>query len=194
MPRVGCHLLEIPWIPTPPSVVHRALREAWVTEQDVVYDLGCGDGRVPIIAVRDYGVSRGVCVELNPLLVEAARIRAREEGVYHLVDVVEADLYTFPLRGATLVYLYLYQSVLNEIKRRLEEELDVGARVVTLDFRIPGWVPVVVRRFEDEAGRVRTIHVYVVGASDEASRRGERIGWRPGRAFRVLLECGDRRR
>jgi len=155
-----------PWVPSPPSVVRVALEAAWANKCDVLYDLGCGDGRVLVIAARDFGVRKAVGFEVDGLLVEAARIYAREYGVEDRVVVFERDLFEADLREATLVYLYLFQSINEKLKPKLEKELRPGARVVTLDFPVPGWVPVRVVRKVDEAGRIRTIRVYVVGISD----------------------------
>lgn len=174
-----------PWVPSPPSIVRVALKAAWANRCDVLYDLGCGDGRVLVIAARDFGVRKAVGFEVDKLLAEAARIHAREYGVEDRVVVVEKDFFEADLREATLVYLYLFQSINERLKPKLERELRPGARVVALDFPVPGWVPVKVVRSVDEAGRVRTIRVYVVGVSNTRYRvRGiGDNGWSAVRAW-----------
>ncbi len=158
--------LTVPWIPSPLRVVYKALELAWVGPCDVVYDLGAGDGRVVIIAARDFGARRAVGVELDPLLAEAARVKARLEGVEDRVEIVEADFFTVDVSEATVVYLYLYMSVNEALRPKLERELRPGARVVAVDFPVPGWVPVLVRRLRDESDLVRTLRLYIIGLSD----------------------------
>jgi len=155
-----------PWVPSPPSVVRAALEAAWANRCDVLYDLGCGDGRVLVIAARDFGVRKAVGFEVDGLLAEAARVYAREHGVEDRVVVFEKDFFEADLREATLVYLYLFQSINERLRPKLERELRPGARVVALDFPVPEWSPIRIVRRVDEAGRVRTIRVYVVGVSD----------------------------
>ena len=155
-----------PYIPAPVSVVRAALEAAWVNPCDRVYDLGSGDGRVVVIAARDYCVEKAVGVEIDPVLVEASRAYARMYGVADRVEIVEGDFYSTSIRGASLVYLYLYRSINEALRPKLERELRPGARVVAVDFPVPGWVPLYVRRLRDEADILRSIHVYVIGLSD----------------------------
>lgn len=155
-----------PYIPAPVSVVRAALEAAWVNPCDTVYDLGSGDGRVVVVAARDYCVEKAVGVEIDPVLVEVSRAYARMYGVADRVEIVEGDFYSASIRGASLVYLYLYRSINEELRPKLERELRPGARVVAVDFPVPGWVPLYVRRLRDEADILRSIHVYVIGLSD----------------------------
>ncbi len=155
-----------PFIPTPLSVVHAALRAAWVTPCDIVYDLGAGDGRVVVIAARDYCVKKAVGVEIDPVLVEVARAYAKIHGVADRVEIIEEDFMKVSLEDATLVYIYLYKSINEVLRPKLEAELRPGARVVTVDFPVPGWTPVYVKRLRDEADILRSVHVYVIGLSD----------------------------
>ncbi|ABM80145.1 50S ribosomal protein L11 methyltransferase [Hyperthermus butylicus] len=166
-----------PWIPTPVSVVYAALEAAWAGPCDVVYDLGSGDGRVVVIAARDFCVEKAVGVEIDPALVEVSKAKARMEGVADRVEIIEDSFFNVSLRGATLVFLYLYKSINEQLRPKLEEELEPGARVVTIDFPVPGWLPVRVRRLRDESDILRTIHVYVIGISDTHwARRGIELG------------------
>lgn len=162
-----------PFVPTPLTILHAALRAAWVTPCDTVYDLGAGDGRVVVVAARDYCVSRAVGVEIDPLLAEVARAYARMYGVSDRVVIVEEDFMKTSISDATLVYIYLYKSINEALRPKLEAELSPGTRVVTIDFPVPGWVPVYVKRLRDESDILRTIHVYVIGLSDSywSSRR-----------------------
>ncbi len=161
-----------PYIPTPLSVVYEALRFVKPTPCDVLYDLGCGDGRVVVIAARDFGVKKAVGVEIDEALATIAALRAREEGVGDRVEIVEGDMFEVDVSPATIVYIYMYASVNERLAPKLERELRPGARVVTIDFPVPDWVPVRIRRVGDEAGRLRTIYLFVRGVSD--ARRVER--------------------
>jgi len=169
--------VRAPFIPAPLSVVRAALEAAWVGPCDTVYDLGSGDGRVVVLAVRDYCAAKAVGVELDPFLAEVARAYARIYGVSDRVEIREEDFYETSLGDATVVYLYLYASINEQLRPRLEEQLKPGARVVTVDFPVPGWLPLYTRRLQDEAGIVRTVHVYVIGLSDgRHAARGRELG------------------
>ena len=153
--------------------MYEALSLARVGPCDVIYDLGCGDGRVVVIAARDFGVRKAVGVELDEALATIASLRAREEGVADRVEIIEGDMFSVDVSEATVVYIYMYASINELLAGKLERELKDGTRVVTLDFPIPSWTPIRIRRFEDEAGRRRSIYLYVKGISD--SRRVERM-------------------
>ncbi len=173
-----------PWIPAPMEVVRTALEAAWTGPCDILYDLGAGDGRVVVTAAAEYGVEKAVGVEIDDVLAEVIRVKAREKGVVDRVVVVEDDFFRVGLGEATIVYTYLYMSVNKALKPKLERELEPGARVVTVDFPVPGWEPVRIRRVVDAAGRPRTVFVYMVGVSN-ASRLGEE--YRETRPIRALL-------
>ena len=175
-----------PWIPTPISVVYAALEAAWAGPCDTVYDLGSGDGRAVVIAARDFCVKKAIGVELDPVLVEVSKAKARMDGVADRVEIIEGDFFEVNLRDATLIYVYLYRSINEALRPKLEEELRPGARVVTIDFPVPGWTPLYTRRLRDESDILRTVHVYVIGVSDQRwTRRDEKL---PGDA-RHLLEA-----
>jgi protein-L-isoaspartate O-methyltransferase len=162
-----------PWIPAPLTAVYAALELAWASPCDVLYDLGSGDGRVIVIAARDFCVRKSVGVEIDPALVEVARAKARMEGVEDRVEVIEGDFFTVTLSDATIVYLYLYKSVNERLRGKLESELRPGTRVVALDFPVPGWLPVRVKRLRDESDILRSIYLYIIGISDGRwGRRG----------------------
>jgi SAM-dependent methyltransferase len=122
-----------PFIPTPEEVVDRMLTLAEVTSRDVVYDLGCGDGRIPIAAARKFG-ARGVGVDIDPKLVEQSRTNARAAGVEALVDFRVADAMTTDVSGATVVTLYLLSSSNAKLRPMLTRQLKPGARIVSHAF------------------------------------------------------------
>ncbi|HKA33226.1 MAG TPA: class I SAM-dependent methyltransferase [Candidatus Binatia bacterium] len=129
---------EVPYWPTPIEVVDQMLEMAGVKSGDIVYDLGSGDGRIVIRAAKKYG-ARGVGVELDSWLVDAARKKAREEGVANLVEFRVGDAAMVDLRGATVVTLYMLPWFNDAMKDKLRAELKPGARVVSHDYGIAGW-------------------------------------------------------
>jgi SAM-dependent methyltransferase len=131
---------DVPYVPTAESVGARMLEVASVTEEDVVYDLGSGDGRIPITAAKEFG-ARGVGVEIDSALVAKARAKAREAGVADKVRFVQGDLFNADLSEATVVALYLWPEVNIQLRPKLLEELDPGDRIVSHDFRMGDWEP-----------------------------------------------------
>jgi cyclopropane fatty-acyl-phospholipid synthase-like methyltransferase len=131
---------EVPYWPTPIEVVDQMLDMAGVKSGDVVYDLGSGDGRIVIRAAKKYG-ARGVGVELDSWLVEAARKKAQEEGVDKLVEFRAGDAAEVDLRDATVVTLYMLPWFNDAMKDKLRAELRPGARIVSHDYGIAGWLP-----------------------------------------------------
>ena len=130
---------DVVFIPTPQPVVEAMLQLAGVKKTDVVYDLGSGDGRIVITAARKYG-ARGVGIELDPDLVKQARQNAVDAGVADRVRFVTQDFFTTDLRPATVVTLYLLQSLNERLRPKLVRELRPGARVVSHVFNMgPEW-------------------------------------------------------
>lgn len=127
-----------PYVPTPEHIVLRLLRLADVSSDDVVYDLGSGDGRMVILAAKEFG-ARGVGVEIDPDLVQKARRSAERAGVSHLVEFRQGDLFETSLKDATVVTLYLWPDMNNRLRPKLRRELDPGDRVVSHSFDIDGW-------------------------------------------------------
>jgi SAM-dependent methyltransferase len=144
---------DVPYEPTPHAVVKGMLDLAEVRSGDVIYDLGCGDGRIVIAAVRRPGV-RGVCVEIDPDLVRQSRENAAREGVADKIRFVEGDLFETPIADATVVTLYLWPHVNLRLRPRLLSELRPGTRVVSHSHDMGDWAPerrVVVRTRRKEA-------------------------------------------
>jgi SAM-dependent methyltransferase len=125
--------LDVWYVATPHEVVDRMLFEAKVRTGDVVYDLGCGDGRMVIAAAKKFG-TRGVGIDLDPARIKEARANAKAQGVDRLVTFRVADLFETDLREATVVMLYLLPEVNRRLKPKLFAELRPGARVVSHDF------------------------------------------------------------
>jgi ribosomal protein L11 methylase PrmA len=116
------------------------LELAEVTEDDVVYDLGSGDGRFVIAAAKEFG-ARGVGIEIDSQLVEQARNNARQAGVEDQVEFRQRDLFEANLHEATVVTMYLWPTMTDRLRPKLLSELSPGTRVVSHDFDIDGWAP-----------------------------------------------------
>ena len=160
---------SVPFVPTREEVMDLVMKALDLKKGDVLYDLGCGDGRVVIEAARRYPIKKAVCIEIRRELAEEARRNAVKAGVADRVVVINADFFKVNVSDATVVYMYLLTSVNEALRPKLERELAPGTRVVSLDFQIPGWKPVKI--LGDRAGWQRTIYVYVVGESGPSRRR-----------------------
>jgi SAM-dependent methyltransferase len=130
---------DVPYVPTPDEVVQSMLKLAGVQKGDVVYDLGCGDGRIVIAAAR-LG-ARGVGVDINPDRIREARLNAKQAGVEDQVEFIEGDLFTADIKDATVVTLYLLPSINLKLRPRLWSELKPGTRVVSHAFDMGDWRP-----------------------------------------------------
>jgi SAM-dependent methyltransferase len=152
-------LIFIEYVATPHDVVVQMLKLAGVGPDDVVYDLGCGDGRILIAAAKKYGC-RAVGFDLDPLRVEEARANAAKQGVADRVTVEQKDVLTVDLRAATVVTIYLG----TELNRRLIphlEQLPPGARIVSHNFGIGDFVPdKVIRMTSDEDHEEHLIYLW----------------------------------
>jgi precorrin-6B methylase 2 len=149
-----------PQIPTPQIVVDKMLEAGHVTADDVVYDLGSGDGRIVITAAQKYG-ARAVGIEIMPDLCRKARARVRELGLEDRVRIVEGSALHADLAEATLVTMF-FMTTSNERLRPALEKLKPGTRVVSNAFPIRGWRPAEVVHLK-EGKLEHTIYVYRVG-------------------------------
>lgn len=131
---------DVIYVPTPEPVVEAMLQVANVTKNDVVYDLGCGDGRIPVTAARKYG-ARGVCFDIDPERIKEANANVARNNVGNLVKVVQADLFEQDLSGATVVTLYLLPSLNVKLMPKLMKELKPGTRIVSHAFDMGDWKP-----------------------------------------------------
>ena len=122
-----------PYIATPDDVVERMLALAGVTREDVVYDLGSGDGRIPIAAAVKYG-ARGVGLDIDPVLIDRARANARAAGVEGRVEFRVQDVLTADVSPATVVTLFLLSSSNEKLRPLLRRQLKPGARIVSHAF------------------------------------------------------------
>ena len=150
-----------PYVPSPPPVVERMLTLADVSERDTVYDLGSGDGRIVVMAARQFG-AQAVGVEIDEKLVEQARERIKELKLDDRARILQQDLMQVDLSPASVVTLYLLWSSNKKLRPNLEKGLQAGSRVVSHDSRIEGWKPI---KTEKLTGQVRnhTIYLYEIG-------------------------------
>ncbi|HEX8338662.1 MAG TPA: methyltransferase domain-containing protein [Pyrinomonadaceae bacterium] len=131
---------DVIFVPTPPETVDEMLRQARLKKGDVLFDLGSGDGRIPIAAARQYGV-RAVGIDIDAKLVEEAAEAARREGLGDLVTFRLGDMFAADLSGATVVTLYLSDTLNVLLRPKLLRELRPGSRIVSHDFRMGDWPP-----------------------------------------------------
>jgi cyclopropane fatty-acyl-phospholipid synthase-like methyltransferase len=131
---------EVPFVPTPVDVVDRMLEMARVTPADVVYDLGSGDGAIIIRAAQKFR-ARGVGIEIDADLVRKAQANAFREKVEHLIEFRVQDALSVDVSEATVVTLYMLPEFNAKLRPILDRQLKPGARVISHDFPIEGWVP-----------------------------------------------------
>ena len=148
-----------PFVPTPDDVVNRMLTLAEVTKDDVVYDLGCGDGRIVITAAQRFG-ARGVGIDIDPQRIAESNANADRAGVQHLVSFIEQDAMTVDVSDATVVTLYLLSSSNMKLRPLLTRQLQAGARIVSHAFSMGNWEPDVIDQFEDERGNTRSLYLW----------------------------------
>jgi len=152
-----------PFVPSPMYVVEKMLELAEVTENDVVYDLGCGDGRIVVMAAEKYG-ARGVGVDYDIERVLEARELAKEKKVENLVKIIHQDAMTVDLSPAAVVTLYLLSRSNALLKPNLEKYLKPGSRVVSHEFNMEGWTAKKVEHVPNEYGDdEHTLYLWVIG-------------------------------
>lgn len=150
--------LDAPYVPTPQPVVDTMLRIASVGTNDIVYDLGSGDGRLVISAVRDFGAKKGVGVDIDPVRIKEANANARGAGVADRVTFHEKDLFRFDFTEATVLTMYLLPEMIAKLRPQLIA-MAPGTRIVAHDFSIPDWEPE-----KTEQVGTATIYFYTVPA------------------------------
>lgn len=131
---------DVNYIPTPQDVVDDMLRLVDLRSGDVLYDLGSGDGRIPITAARRYGI-RAVGIDIDPLRIDEAEANARAQGVAHLVAFRQEDLFKADFSDATVVTLYLFPDLNLKLRPRLLATLRPGTRIVSHRFDMGDWRP-----------------------------------------------------
>jgi precorrin-6B methylase 2 len=152
-----------PYVPTPEDVVDRMLVLAQVTKTDVVYDLGSGDGRIPIAAAVKYG-ARGVGIDIDPRRIEESRANAKAAGVEHLVEFRLGDVLQADVSPATVVTLYLLTSSNAKLRPMLQKQLRPGSRIVSHAFSMgPSWPADRIDQFTSARGDEVTLYLWKIG-------------------------------
>jgi precorrin-6B methylase 2 len=146
-----------PYVPTPQDVVDRMLKLANVGKNDLILDLGCGDGRIPISAARTYG-ARGIGVDIDPQRIAEANANAKAAGVTNLVTFKLENAMTTDLSQATVVTLYLLSSSNLKLRPILTRQLKPGTRIVAHNFAMGDWEAETIDTFHDKEGRTRTLY------------------------------------
>jgi SAM-dependent methyltransferase len=131
---------DVIYVPTPRAVIDAMLRIAKVQADDVIYDLGCGDGRIVITAAQEYG-ARGIGIDIDPQRIREANENARQAGVTDRVRFLNEDLFEADISQATVVTLYLLESLNEKLRPKLLRELRPGTRIVSHDFKMGDWEP-----------------------------------------------------
>jgi 16S rRNA A1518/A1519 N6-dimethyltransferase RsmA/KsgA/DIM1 with predicted DNA glycosylase/AP lyase activity len=147
-----------PYVPSLPEVVRKMLQVALVGPDDVVYDLGCGDGRILIMAVKEFGAKRAVGYELREDLYGSTLREINRQNLKERINLINGDLFKADISEATVITLYLTVSGNERLKTKLAREAQPGTRVVSQDFRLIGW-----RASKSEiAGYIGNIYLYVI--------------------------------
>jgi len=131
---------DVIYVPTPEEVVDAMLQVAKVTKNDVVYDLGTGDGRIPVTAAKKYG-ARGVGIDIDPPRIKDATENVQKNGVGDKVRIIQGDLFETNISEATVVTLYLLPSLNQKLMPKLMKELKPGTRIVSHAFDMGDWKP-----------------------------------------------------
>ena len=134
---------KVPYVPTSFDTAKRMLRIAKVGPGDVVFDLGCGDGRLLILAIVSFKAKKAMGYEIRKDLCNTAKKEVEERKLREHITIVNGDLFNADLSKATVITLYLTYSANRELKPKLIAEVKPGTRIVSHDFEIPGWTPIV---------------------------------------------------
>lgn len=151
--------LDVPYEPTSYGISKEMLNMAGVTSKDLIYDLGCGDGRIVIMAAKERG-ARGVGVDLDPERIRESRENAKAAGVSHLVRFFEQNLFDTDIRQATVVMLYLYPEVNLKLRPKLLRELKPGTRIVSHSHTMGDWEDDAAKRVEGH-----DLHFFIIPAN-----------------------------
>ena len=160
---------DVPYVPTPQPVVDAMLKLANVKKGDVLYDLGSGDGRIPITAAKKYGV-RAVGIDINPERIAEANQNAKKAGVTKQVQFRQQDLFQTKLGEASVVTLYLLPDINVKLRPQLFKQLKPGTRIVSHDFDMGEWKPDKVLQVKGPT-REHTLYYWVVPKQPPANLR-----------------------
>jgi len=140
-----------PYVPSSPEVVNKMLELGKITTNDVVYDLGCGDGRILIATVKDFFAKRAVGYEINQSLFKTALNNIKKSNLFDRIELFNEDLFKADLSKANVVTLYLTSWANEKLKPKIENETKSGTRIISHDFEVHGWKPRLEERFNGHA-------------------------------------------
>ena len=152
---------DVPFVPTPMETVKRMLKLADVQKGEYIMDLGSGDGRIAIMAAKDYG-AKAVGIDIDPQRIKEANENAKKEGVSDRVEFIQANLFDYPIKDANVITMYLLTSVNAKLRPRLLDELRPGTRLVSHAFDMGNWEPEV---HDQSTGR--SVYLWIVPAKVE---------------------------
>jgi SAM-dependent methyltransferase len=132
---------DVPYVPTPAEVVEAMLKLGQVHAGDILYDLGCGDGRIVVMAVQKFGAKAGTGIDIDPQRIQEALENARQAGVSDKARFIEKNLFDADIHDATVVTLYLLPDVNLRLRPKLLHDLKVGTRIVSHQFDMGDWQP-----------------------------------------------------
>ena len=161
--------LDVPYVPTPNEVVAMMLETAKVGKDDVVYDLGSGDGRIVVTAAKERG-ARGVGYDIDPVRIAEANENAKKAGVTDRVRFVQGDLFQADLSEATVVTLYLLPDINLKLRPKLLAELRPGTRVVSHNYDMVDWEPLSSQEIE-AGGSTHYVYYWVVPPRKEGAQQ-----------------------
>jgi SAM-dependent methyltransferase len=188
-PVLGQQSRDSVWVPTPERMIRRMLQLADTTRDDVVLDLGSGDGRIPIYAARHFG-ARGIGIELEANLIALSRKTAAAQGVSERVRFIQGDLFEADLSAASVIALYISPSVMERLKPRLLG-LRPGTRIVSHYFRLGDWEPDEVVQTEGRTGYLWVVPANVAGQW-KVSLPDEAFTVKIGQVHQALTTSGER--
>ena len=156
---------DVPYLPTTEEAVVAMLKLADVKSTDVVYDLGCGDGRIVVAAAKNFG-ARGVGIDIDPVRIAEAKANAKKAAVENLVQFEENDLFQADIHEASVVTLFLLSSVNLKLRPKLLGELKPGTRIVSNTFEMGDWQPdkelTLEQRSDDDGPFSRKLYLWIV--------------------------------
>jgi cyclopropane fatty-acyl-phospholipid synthase-like methyltransferase len=163
------------YVPTPQNAVEKMLDMAKVTKKDIVFDLGCGDGRIVATAAKKYG-AKGVGIDLNPVRIKEANETVKKFGVAKLVEIREQNaLRVKDLDTATVICLYMLPEFMGRLEPIVKKTLKPGARIVAHDFPFPNWKADQAVEFEgiDDSGNKRELKLYLYTVKEKKEKEKE---------------------
>jgi SAM-dependent methyltransferase len=157
-------LSSVQYVPSPEDVVRRMLKLTEVTSGDIVYDLGCGDGRILIAAVESFGAKEAIGYEISEDVYKKALQQVAKVTLQERITIINKDFFEADLSRANVITLYLNNFTNEKLRPKLEKEALPGTRIVSHDFSISNWRPIIEDTFRDEYN-IHTIHLYAVPAA-----------------------------